>query len=214
MGDSDQQVDTGQLDIRLHQRMLSGDVTVFAEIAEVALPLLTHRLSMKFPDLDDPHMVDTAVVTALLIYQKTPTQYNPNKLRLDQYLYMSARGDLLNFIKKQKKDMALVPLLEIVELEESDSEYGVEVQDDIDVEDEVIKKLSPTWRNICSLLPDNKDQEIIQLMMDGIRETETYAEVLGITALSEHEQFLLVKRNKDRIKKKLLRHIDPSDLKK
>jgi hypothetical protein len=51
-------------------------------------------------------------------------------------------------------------------------------------------------------------------MMDGIRETDIYAEVLGITALSEHEQFLLVKRNKDRIKKKLLRHIDPSDLKK
>lgn len=206
--------DVAQLGSRLHQRLLAGDVTTFAEIAEFALPILTERLSKKFPNLDDPHLVDMAVVDALMSYQGHPTQYNSSKLRLEQYLYMSARGDLLNLLKKQNKDIALVPLVEIVELEEPGSEYGVEVKDDVNIENEVTEKLSPTWRNICALLPDPIDQEMVQLMMDGTRETDIYAEVLGITALPADEQFSTVKRNKDRIKKILLRHIIPLDLKK
>jgi hypothetical protein len=50
------------------------------------------------------------------------------------------------------------------------------------------------------------------LILDDIRETNYYADVLGIPDLSPTEQAAIVKRHKDRIKKKLIRNIDPSEL--
>ena len=196
----------------LHQRMLSGDVTAFAEIAEACLPTLTGRLTKKIPNLDDPNLVDSAVVDALMSYQKNPSQFDPNKLRLDQYLYMSARGDLLNLLEKHKKDKVLLSLTEIVELYDENSEYGVEVPSDANVEEQVLEKLSPTWHNLRKLLPDPLDQAMLLLMMDGIRETNLFAEALNITDLPAKDQASIVKRHKDRIKKMILRHIDPSEL--
>ena len=50
-------------------------------------------------------------------------------------------------------------------------------------------------------------------MMDGVRETDAYAEILGIGDLTIEEQKHIVKRNKDRIKKIISRHINPAELK-
>ena len=196
----------------LHQKMLAGELTAFAEIAEFALPILTERLMRRFPNLADPHLVDTAVIDALFKYQEKPTKYDPSKMRLDQYFYMSARGDLLNLLKTLKKDQVLVSLAEIVELDEENSEIKVELPSDIDVEGEVFMNLNPTWQTLCQLLPNSTDQEVLLLMIDGIRETSVYSEVLKITDLSAEKQFSIVKRNKDRIKKTLLRHKDSLDL--
>ena len=154
-------------------------------------------------------------MSLLLNYQNNPFQYNPDKLSLDRYLYMSARGDLLNLLDRNKKDDVLIALPEIVELDEEDSEYKVEVpkvSSESDVEAEVFNKLSPTWRNLRQLFPDEVDQAMLQLIMDDIRETSYYADILGITDLPAAEQAAIVKRHKDRIKKKLIRNIDFLDL--
>ena len=123
MNKQDHRQDLRGLSNQLHQRMLVGDVTVFVEIAEIMLPIITGRLSRKFPNLDDPHLIDSAVVDALMSYEKNPSQYDPDKKRLDNYLYMSAWGDLVNLLEANKKDHVLVALPEIVELDEEDSEY-------------------------------------------------------------------------------------------
>jgi hypothetical protein len=52
----------------------------------------------------------------------------------------------------------------------------------------------------------------MQLMMEGERATHTFANVLGILDLPSNEQRKIVKRNKDRIKKIIQRHIKWSDL--
>jgi len=77
--------------LNLHQRLVAGDLTASAELAELFLPIITDRLARIFPQLDDVCMVDTAVEDALLNYIERPTQYKPEKLRLESYLVMSAK---------------------------------------------------------------------------------------------------------------------------
>jgi len=57
---------------------------------------LVEDLSKRFPRLDDPHFVPTAVEDALLSYFDKPEQFDPQKgLSLFAYLRMSANGDIL-----------------------------------------------------------------------------------------------------------------------
>lgn len=195
-----------------HQRLLQGDVTATAEIAEHFMEQITISLQKRFPQLDDPHMIDEAVTDAILNYFERPEQYIPSKRSLGGYLYMSARGDLLNLLNQEKNEAHQVALTEIVELSDSDSEHGVEVQDDFDLETWVLNQNSPVWQWLPHILPDPIDQEFVLLMMDGIRETSAYADVLGILDRPSKEQAAIVKRHKDRLKKKLQRHIKRSEL--
>lgn len=196
----------------LHHRLTAGDLTASAEIAELYLPIVTDRLVRIFPHVDDAHLLDTAVEDAILNYIEKPSQYNTEKLKLESYLVMSAKWDLINLLASQKTD-SLVNLAEIVELLDDDLEQGIELIDSQDVEEIVSNRLSLTWKKLQSFLPDLVDQEMTLAMMEGIRETEVYAEILGVGELSVEEQRQIVKRNKDRIKKVLTRHINPAELK-
>ncbi len=200
----------------LHQRLLEGDLTVSAEIADTFLPRVTRRLERIFPQLDDARMVDNAAEDAILNYLQRPAQYKPEKLNLESYLVMSARWDLINSLKKERKEkeVGLVSLAELVELGDDEAEQGVELHDHQDVEEIIFNRLSSTWENLQSLLPNEVDQQILFLMMDGVRETTAYAEILGIEDRAIDEQERVVKQHKDRIKKTITRHIDPAELKK
>jgi hypothetical protein len=196
----------------LHQRLVDGDVTATAEIAEVFMPLITARLKRRYRDLDDLHLVDTAVEDALLSYFDRPQQYDPAKLHLLGYLRMSANGDLLNLLEQRKRDSRQLGLAEVVELDSLDTEHGVEIQGELDLETLVLNRNSPIWQRLSELLPDSIDQEIVLLMMDGVRETNVYADVLSISDYPTEEQAIIVKRHKDRVKKKLQRNLELSEL--
>lgn len=197
----------------LHNRLISGDVIVSAELAEFFMPLMIGRLNRGFQNIDDPHLIETSVVDALMDYLTRPNQYDPNRGNLFSYLILKAKSDLLNYLRQNKKDQSFLNLAEIVELEEDSSVYGVELIDDIDIETIVIDKLSPIWNRLLTIIPDEKDQEIVKLMMNCVRETEIYAEVIGIQNLPDEDQFRIVKQNKDRLKKVILRHIRVEELK-
>ncbi len=197
----------------LHNRLISGDVIVSAELAEFFMPLMIGRLNRGFQNIDDPHLIETSVVDALMDYLTRPNQYDPNRSNLFSYLILKAKSDLLNYLRQNKKDQSFLNLAEIVELEEDSSVYGVELIDDIDIETIVIDKLSPIWNRLLTIIPDEKDQEIVKLMMNGVRETEIYAEVIGIQNLPDEDQCRIVKQNKDRLKKVILRHIRVEELK-
>lgn len=201
-----------QLGRVLHQRVLDGDVTASAEVAEIFMPLTISRLRRRYHTLDDPHLVDTAVEDALMNYFNRPQQYDPAKISLASYLYMSARGDLLNLIERGKRNTEHLRLVECVELDSSDTEHGVEIQDEFDLEALVLALNSPVWQRLSQLLPDPIDQEIVLLMMEGVRKTSVYADVLGISDRSAKKQATIVKRHKDRLKKKLQRNLKRSDL--
>lgn len=197
----------------LHNRLISGDVIVSAELAEFFMPLMICRLNRGFQNIDDPHLIETSVVDALMDYLTKPNQYDPNRGNLFSFLILKAKSDLLNYLRQNKKDQSFLNLAEIVELEEDSSVYGVELIDDIDIETIVIDKLSPIWNRLLAIIPDEKDQEIVKLMMNCVRETEIYAEVIGIQNLPDEVQFRIVKQNKDRLKKVILRHIRVEELK-
>lgn len=197
----------------LHKRLIDGDVTASAEIAEYLLPKLTRQLKRKFPDVYDADLIDTAVADALLSYLDKPNRYDLTKQSLAGYLLMSAKGDLLNALRMKKIDENTLRLLESVELNTDISEESIGdiVEDEISVEEEVTWRLSSIWAQIETVLPDLKDQEIAKLLLNGVRETRVYAAILDISQLDPEEQKNIVKRHKDRIKKALTRNLNRED---
>ncbi len=187
----------------LHDRLLAGDPTAFAQIAERYLSPLVARLRRKFP-ASDPDLIDHAVMDALLNYRDRPTQFDPTRRTLGGYLLMSARGDLLNSLHETRTNF--------VELDAATAEYQVEIADETEMEPEVWARLSPVWERLHAILDNPIDEQIVLLMMDGVRETSEYAQVLGIATRPPGEQELEVKRHKDRIKARIRRHLDPSEL--
>jgi hypothetical protein len=195
----------------LHQRLISGNLTAPAEIAETYLPFVLIRLTNRFPSLPDPQWVEMAVDDALLAYLRQPTNYDPTRLSLGRYLLMTARGDLLNLIRKEQKS-GLAGKFQFVELDDPAREYEVEEDGVLSVEEQVAIITSPVWTRLASLLTEPIDQEIAILMLEGIRETGEYAAVLKVSDLPEEQQRAEVKRNKDRIKTILQRNISPKEL--
>jgi hypothetical protein len=200
----------------LHARMLTGDVVAPSELAELVLPVLTERLSKRHPTIFDPHLIDIAVTDTLLNYFNHPDRYKSAEASLIGYLLMSANGDLLNLLKPKSVERKSIKLDEDVELRDSYAEIPVEssiAADDLNVEDAVLARLSPVASRIRELFSDPRDQELAEMLINGIRKTEEYGKVLGIDHLDSSDQQAIVKRHKDRIKKMIIRNIDPKELK-
>ena len=199
----------------LHARILMGDLTAQAELAEIMLPVLTKKISKIFPSIYDQDLIDMAVTDALLNYFSKPDCYQEQKRSLTGYLLMSARGDLLNYLKPKIVDENSIHLIEDVELLDNDTEEnmgGFVAIDDANVEEETFAHLSTVIHQVKELFPVSRDQELIALMLNGVRETEEFAKLLGIEHLSIAEQQDTVKKHKDRIKKTIIRNIDPKGL--
>lgn len=199
--DSDDELSRGH---SLHLQFLHGDSTAFARIAEQYLEPLTAGLKRRYPALD-PHWIESAVDDALLAYYRNPEKFDASKRSLKGYLYMSANGDLINTIEREKFPQTLV------ELDASVTEYKVEIPDDEEWQERIFARLSPVWERVRKVLDDPLDEEIVTLMLDGERNTLEYARVLGITERPVHEQERIVKQHKERLKKFLRRHLDSSE---
>ncbi len=94
-----------------------------------------------------------------------------------------------------------------------DDEHTIVVPDEYDLESEVLNGLSPVWAQLRDHLPDPVDRAIVELMLDNVRDTAVYANVLGIQARPAKEQRADVKRYKDRLRKRLRRWIDQAEFK-
>lgn len=81
--------DQQQLKLLLHKRLIEGDLTVSAEIAEFFLPKLTDYLQRCFPNLPDSHWIDIAVTDALMNYLRRLEQFNSRRASLMYYLKLS-----------------------------------------------------------------------------------------------------------------------------
>jgi DNA-directed RNA polymerase specialized sigma24 family protein len=207
-----EEVDLKLLGNSLHQKLIDGDVTAPAQIAEVFLQRVVDKLQRRYPNLADPHLVQMAADDAIINYFQHPHRYDPAQSSLDTYLTMSARCDLLNLLRGARYS-GFPKNTEFVELDAAGREYKIEVKDeDFNVEEQALILASPVWTLLEQFLPDMTDREVALLMLEGVRETEEYAHVLGIDYLPKMAQATEVKRHKDRIKKSLGRHIDRSEL--
>ena len=129
------------------------------------------------------------------------------RLNLDLfgYLRMSARSDLLNL--RRHFGPEFVSVESAVELEGTPGEHIVETASDAILEDEDVAALSPIWDRLAVLFPEFTDRQIVWLLVEGERNTDEYAAVLGILELPREERAKEVKRHKDRVKVTLGRRI-------
>ena len=185
----------------VHERLCKGDPTAPAELAEEMMEVLVERLSYKYSNLPDTDLLAEAVSDALMDYIKRPEQFDPTQRGLFGFLVMAAEGDLKNALAKidrRKEKEIQLESFEVDELGGNTRNRTDELEEKIDSE-----RMQDA---LDTLFDDPKDRAVVKLIMEGERATEVFAQVLELEALSEDQQRTEVKRNKDRIKKRLQRH--------
>lgn len=180
----------------LHQRLLSGDPMATAEIAEAFLQPLVKSLRKIFPRVNDDHLIQAAVDDSLIYLFKHPAKFDSARGELFIYLLLRAHGYVLNSLRHEKNEEN-----KVVELDDMRAVYNV--GDDVEAalisrefQEGVISRLREVFT-------DPTDLRVLELMIEGERETEAFAEALGVTDRPPEEQRKLVKQTKDRINKTL-----------
>lgn len=196
--------------IQKHQQILNQDSpTAFAQLSELALPHLIEFLQHEFRQAE-VHLHETAAIDSLLTYHDAPQKYDPDKLSLFAYLRMAARHDLLNAIDHSNRQKR--PLRDIDEpaiQSQLVTEAGLE--SDLSYLDQWLENSDSSKQTILRQFEDNldtTDRQLFLLMLNGVRETEPYAEIMGLAAQPVAEQRQEVKRAKDRLTKKLTRLVN------
>ena len=211
----------------LHARLLRGDVTAPAELAELVLleprPLLQGLRKRAGTLLQSAgrtvreDALNDAVVTAYMSYVKRPAQYDPRKAPggLLPYLIMSAHGDLLNALPGIERHRHVAPL-SLVELRAGErntrltpvggSAAGRQTNpEDMLDERALAADLDAHLAAQAALMETEGERKVLRHMAAGERRTAVFADDLGITALPLDAQRREVKRIKDKIKKRLER---------
>ena len=194
---------------QVHERLLTKDPTAPADFAEKVLDILIKKLSSKYYYLNDPDIVIDSVSDALLSYIKKPEQFRPSKRGLLGYLQMAAEGDLKNALSKvsrRYKKECVTDDVELTLLGGNISLRKCRDQDETFLSDDE-HKLKRLYGRIGTLFKDPKDLQMAELILKGERLTTMFAKVLGLEKASITVQKCEVKRNKDRIKKKIERHL-------
>lgn len=201
-------------DTALHRLLIAGDETATSRIAELFLPLLIAGLKREFATLSDRHLLETAVHDALLSYFAQPRQFDPDRLSLAAYLRMSARGDLINALKQYSIDAGRTAEID-VENQLRAPEQGIGGGMEPTLWAELPSSRSEIAELVVHLIRDETDRKVVDLMMEGVRDTAAFAKVLGIDSASQQQQRKIVKQHKDRIKKTIQRGVekrrDPHD---
>jgi len=182
----------------IHERLLQGDPTATAQIAEAALPLLERHLRTSRREIRDAPMIADAAADALMDYFKNPGKFDPAKRSLLGYLKMAALCDLLNRLAKEgrRRDRATGGQDRV----ELDQFAGKESPSDDICFDEIT-----VAQTINTLFPSEQDRRMAALVIEGERSTAKFAAILGISGRPITEQRNSVKKHKDRIKKVLQR---------
>lgn len=188
-------------DLALHLRLVAGDPTAVHDCIVRWLPDLVRMLSAQFSAVAymDQHFIHTAAHDALMEYTSNPYKYDPQRASLKYYLLRSARGDLLNALRRDNTQRGKAISIELVEQSLSGG--------NISLEEHVIQKADAraAWNDVLAVITDPLDRRMLALMLQGERATAAFVEVLGARHLSTREQKALVKRHKDRISKRLER---------
>ncbi|MEZ4492460.1 MAG: hypothetical protein R3C29_03995 [Dehalococcoidia bacterium] len=185
----------------LHQGLLDGDPSAPAMVAERFLQDVITYLHRTFRTLHDPSLRDEASIDAILNYIEHPNQFQPAKGRLLPYLRQSARRDLLNKLDSIKRRARRELVREPVELDAfRRNKESEDAQDAASA-----RRAELLEHDAMRVAKDATEEAVLNLMLDGVRETERYAEVLGLQSAALREQRRAVKRVKDRLTKRLER---------
>jgi len=174
-------------------RRLIDDPDTAAEFAALVLAPLASGLAARQRHAD-PDDTASAAGDAVLAFLKRPEAYDPARLPLANYLLLIAKRRLLNQSESERRHhVGRIPW-DCVELEVAGrNEEGADDTPDLD---------APELAAVRSQFTD-VEQRVWQLMRNGGRRTEEFAEVLGLAG--DPEAAAHVKRVKDRILARLKR---------
>lgn len=197
---------SNEIGLDIHARLIAGDPVATSELAERYLDPLAEWMIRSNPAADD-HDCEEAAMDAIMSLLKNPRSFKPDKLPLDSYLRMSAKGDLRNRLERERRHSDRRADLEHVELYgegrngEQVGEDPATIVDRQEADKSTLEAMAASMMNRVSA----EEAGVLELMIQGERKTAAYAVVLGITDQSELEQRREVKRVKDRIKRRLQR---------
>jgi hypothetical protein len=191
---------------QLHQRLLAHDPTSSADLAVAYLNLLIAWLAELAPKVP-PDLRSEAAEDALLALIRNPQSYSAQKQTLEAYLRMSARGDLLNLLRKERKHFkSRIPWIDVEHLPDAGKYLGREDDPSLGLrlaeEEHALQNAVPECvrRELSEI-----DRTAMDLILRKERSTRIFAELYGLLHLSEKEQRKIVKQHKDRLKKILER---------
>lgn len=194
----------------IHERLIQGDAVAPKELADHWFEALAHDLGAHFPAVArrDESLIYEAVTQALLSYAERPGIYQPARSELRTFLFHAARCDLLNVLERERRRAAHEqPLDDVGDRAFHRNDHLRGGDDGRSVESMAIDRITAAEyrQTLETLFPDERDRQLLDLMLAGERRTEQYAAVLGIDHLDRASQQREVKRHKDRIDKRLRR---------
>lgn len=194
-------------------RLRSDDPTAPADLADAYFEPLARWLARLFPRVDVDQCFDAAV-SAVTTLAKNPGSYRPDRKNdLYAYLRMAARGDLLNLLRSERRRAGHQASLEVVELSPKLGKYLRDDAADPSLIVEASEGDAAARADLAALIERISDglttgqQKVLELICNGERKNDRFAQALGLENLPLDEQRRAVKREKDRLKKRLLRAV-------
>jgi hypothetical protein len=200
----------------LHERMLAGDPTLLGDVARLVMQPLTAQLRQEFGTVDDQLIAD-GLADALMEYGKNPSAANatagPGAMG---FLVMRSKSRVVDAMRKgRRRDIAeagyahdLNPSTErargnVVELRRVPAEHDTEdTSASVSVPPPDVEGRLDREARVAEVLAGAKsdvDRRLLEMMLEGIRDTADYARVLGIETEPVEVQEVIVKRHKDRL---------------
>jgi DNA-directed RNA polymerase specialized sigma24 family protein len=193
--------DSAQL-LELHRRLLTGDRTASEEVVRLLHASLTQEISAQFSHTDQ-HIIWDGVIDAMLDYCARPQQFDAERgISLKRFLRLAARRNVVNILRGEQRRKVR---------EEAAGHAWAASSVELDpAAGNLLQKEESTQRQrqqtaLTNALQNPNDQQLLALRLQGVRRTEAFAEILGITHLPIETQRREVKRAKDRIDKLLRR---------
>jgi hypothetical protein len=194
----------------LHRRLVSGDPTATADVAESYIDFLIAHLRKANRRVADEFLREAAG-EALVSLFKNPIAFDPSRNKAEcplySYLRMAAQRDLENRLRKESRHLKGGKNLKRVALSQVDGKHLSRDQDPglrLEINEEVAKAEHGILAEVEQGL-DDSEKRVLSLMLAQERKTSVYAEALEISHLSKEEQKLRVKNVKGMLKKRLQR---------
>lgn len=190
----------------IHRRLLLDDPTATLDATELLLAPLTTRLRAKWPNIDRNACHDAAT-EVFVQYLQASSRYDPSRSSILGWLTLQAHRDLINEHESKQKAFerrwaveSALPTLPGTD-EPTKLEYYLPST-------EATPYFGPSavLKAIREALPDEKDRRLLWLVGDGgSRSTDEAAEILGLMYMPLAERTAEVRKNKDRIMRRLRR---------
>ncbi|HLJ97249.1 MAG TPA: hypothetical protein VKU02_29080 [Gemmataceae bacterium] len=196
-------------ELELHRRLVAGDCTASAELAQAFFNPLIEWLVRHNCRLEED-LCNAAAVEALYALMKNPRSYDPCRekaIGLFGYLQLSAQRDVQNLLRQERRHQRARKTWESVEQSPLAEKYlGREEDPSLPLQ----RKESAQWA-AAHVLPAVRagltptELRVLDLLLQGERKTAVYVEACGLGHLSIPQQRALVKRLKDKLNQRIKR---------